>query len=186
MLNHGKYSDLTSEQYELLGRAFIEWSNIEFLLGVLLSRLLFTPEFLGRTYSDEMSAVRLELAIKNALDIHRNRYGNSVISIDLNESILLILNAAANCRILRNKFAHFIWMRRSDEEIFGAKMSGKLPSGKKESEAIIISLEELKKNYNSAHSLVEELQSVIAEIPKVEEERNLTNKSSRPPASAAD
>ena len=48
MLNHSKYSDLTAAQYEALGKLFVEWSNIEFMLGLILSRLLFTPEFLGR------------------------------------------------------------------------------------------------------------------------------------------
>jgi hypothetical protein len=63
-LNHtSEYAELTNEQFALIGRLVIEWSNIEFLLGVLLSRLLFTPEFVGRVYSDEMSATRMERAL---------------------------------------------------------------------------------------------------------------------------
>jgi hypothetical protein len=41
-LNHTPYSDLTQEQAALIGRIGIEWSNVEFLLGQLLSRLLMT------------------------------------------------------------------------------------------------------------------------------------------------
>ena len=56
-LNHtSSYADLTSEQAELIGRFVIECSNIDFLLGEILGRLLFTPEFLKRIYADEMSA----------------------------------------------------------------------------------------------------------------------------------
>lgn len=186
MLNHTKYSDLTPEQYELLGKAFIEWSNIEFLLGVLLSRLLFTPEFLGRTYSDEMSAAKLESAIKNALEIHRSRYHGSVISKEMDAKVMQLMSKAATCRILRNKFAHFLWMRSSDNEIFGAKMSGKLPTPDRSSESVVVSVEELKTNYATAHALAEDMKRIILEIPKIEEERNLTSKSSRPPSSAAD
>jgi hypothetical protein len=41
-LNHtSEYAELIDEQFALIGRLVIEWSNIEFLLGVLLSRLLF-------------------------------------------------------------------------------------------------------------------------------------------------
>jgi len=176
VLSHGKYSDLTSEQYELLGRAFIEWSNIEFLLGILLSRLLFTPEFLGRTYSDEMTASKLESAIKNALDIHKKRYSESIITETQHEKITQVLVKAASCRTLRNKFAHYVWMRRSDEEIYGAKMSGKLPKANKSNGSMIISLNQLKENYSTAHLLVEDLQKIIFDIPSVKEERNLTKK----------
>jgi len=55
-LNHtSKYSDLTPDQFTLIGKVIIEFSNIEFMLGVILSRLLITPEFLGRTYTDQMN-----------------------------------------------------------------------------------------------------------------------------------
>lgn len=88
-LNHtSKYAELTDEQFALIGRLVIEWSNIEFLLGVLLSRLLFTPEFLGRVYSDEMSASRIQVAPKKALDIHRHRYGSRVVPTETLDEIL--------------------------------------------------------------------------------------------------
>lgn len=176
MINHSKNSDLTSEQYELLGKNFIEWSNIEFLLGVLLSRLLFTPEFLGRTYSDEMSAVKLESSIRNALDIHRKRYKSRVISEQLSVEISDIIQSASKCRALRNKLAHYMWMRSDDNEIFGSKMSGKLPKSKGKSDCLTISVKELMDNHHSAYELVERLQKVIIdELPKIEEEQNLKN-----------
>ena len=40
-LNHtSKFAELTEAQYAALGRAVVEWANVEYLLGVLLSRLL--------------------------------------------------------------------------------------------------------------------------------------------------
>ncbi len=175
MLNHTKYSDLTSEQYELLGRSFIEWSNIEFLLGIVLSRLLFTPEFLGRTYSDEMSAAKLESAIKNALEIHKNRYGNKVISQPLLDEIAELVKTASKCRALRNKLAHYIWMRSNDNEIFGSRMSGKLPKPNGKSDCITVTVSELQENYEMAHGLVEKLTRLVSDkLPQVEEEQNLT------------
>ena len=45
-LNHTSiYAELNDENYALIGRVVVEWFNVEFLLGNLLSRLLFTPEF---------------------------------------------------------------------------------------------------------------------------------------------
>jgi len=47
-LNHtSQYSDLTEEQYAALGKAVVEWANIEELFGAIIGRLLATPDFLG-------------------------------------------------------------------------------------------------------------------------------------------
>lgn len=175
MLNHGKHSDLTAYQYELLGRNFIEWSNIEFLLGILLSRLLLTPEFLGRTYSDEMSAAKLESAIKNAVHIHRDRYDNRIVTNDLCSEIDEALKLAAEHRAFRNKLAHYLWMRSSDDQIFGSKMSGKLPSRRRKSDSLKVSSHELRDKADSAHLLVEKLKCLIIDhLPKTDEEHALS------------
>ncbi|MGM0430773.1 MAG: hypothetical protein ACQEQ2_10815 [Pseudomonadota bacterium] len=176
MLNHGKYSDLTAEQYELLGRNFIEWSNVEFLLGVLLSRLLFTPEFLGRTYSDEMSGVKLENAVKNALDIHRHRYEARIVSEQLSSEIGALVREAAVHRAFRNKLAHYLWMRSNDQEIFGSRMSGKLPKANGKNDSMKVSIYELREKYQSARDLVAKLKRIVIDaLPKIEEKQNLTS-----------
>ncbi|PHS27491.1 MAG: hypothetical protein COA83_00310 [Methylophaga sp.] len=176
MLNHGKYSDLTSEQYEYLGRAFIEWSNLEFLLGLLLSRLLFTPEFLGRTYSDEMSAVKLEIAVKNALDIHRTRYNHLIISKELDLEIVELMVDVANLRVMRNKFAHLLWVRKNDKTMIGFKMSGKQPTKTKPKNSVSLSVDDLIDNYKKSHDLVEKIGDIIVAIPEVKEEQYLRSK----------
>jgi len=80
-LNHSsKYAALTEAQYAAIGRTVVEWANVEFLLGVLLARLLATPEFLARTYTDSISAVRLQEAIVEAVGIHAFRCGHRLVS----------------------------------------------------------------------------------------------------------
>jgi hypothetical protein len=80
-LNHTSiYSELTDRHFMAIGKLAVECSNIEFLLGVLLSRLLITPEFLGRTYTDNLSVAKIQDAITNALDIHQYRYRCKIIS----------------------------------------------------------------------------------------------------------
>ena len=92
-INHSsKYSDLTDEQYLLLGKMIVEFSNLEFLLGTLLSRLSITPEFLGRTYTDQMNASRTILAIENTLEIHSYRYSNKIVSKDTSDEIKSLLS----------------------------------------------------------------------------------------------
>ena len=115
-LNHtSKYAELTDEQFALIGRLVVEWSNIEFLLGVLLSRLLFTPEFLGRVYTDEMNANRVQDALKKALNIHRHRYGSRILSTETLDEIVQLNVDGGKSRKLRNKFAHLCWSRSNDE-----------------------------------------------------------------------
>lgn len=96
-----------------------------------------------------------------------------------------LVSKTASCRILRNKLAHFLWMRQNDNEVFGAKMSGKLPTPDRSGESVVVSVDELKTNYATAHALVEDIKKIIFQIPKIEEERNLT-RTSQPPSSAAD
>jgi hypothetical protein len=76
--HHSEYSALTEAQYAAIGRAVVEWANVEFLLGVLLSRLLATPEFLARTMYDLLfnypNLVRLLAVPFIALDVLIVRY----------------------------------------------------------------------------------------------------------------
>jgi chromosome condensin MukBEF MukE localization factor len=79
-LNHSsKFSQLTDQHLQAIGKIVVEWSNIEYLFGVLLCRLLLTNEFLGRGFTNQMSAFQILAAIEDALDIHEKRYSNSIV-----------------------------------------------------------------------------------------------------------
>ncbi len=174
MLNHSsKYSDLTSEQYEGFGRLFVEWSNIEFLLRLILSRLLFTPEFLGRTYSDGLNADRLETGIRNALDIHQFRYGYQIVPEEQVTTLRSLLKDVKKSRILRNKFAHFLWMRISDKEISGHRMSGKPPPKKGDNDSVRIAVVDLNEAHQKSYELVDKLRKLLLELPEILEEQSL-------------
>ncbi|MFA6016211.1 MAG: hypothetical protein WC742_14220 [Gallionellaceae bacterium] len=74
-LNHSsQYAELTEEQYAALGKAVVEWANIEELLGAIIGRLLATPDFLARSFTDSMSAVRAQSILTQAIEIHIVRY----------------------------------------------------------------------------------------------------------------
>ncbi len=175
-LNHtSKYAELTDEQFALIGRLVIEWSNIEFLLGVLLSRLLLTPEFLGRVYSDEMSASRIQDALKKALDIHRHRYGSKLVPPETLDEILRLNADIEKFRGLRNRFSHFCWSRSNDNEIFGSGLSGFVPPSKRlDKDSMEVSVSELKEFYRNAYQLVEHLSGVIQRLLETDEDESLT------------
>ncbi len=174
-LNHtSKYAELTDEQFALIGRLVIEWSNIEFLLKVLLSRLLFTPEFLGRVYSDEMSANRIQGALRKAVDIHRHRYGSSVVPTEILDEIMQLNADIEKFRGLRNRFSHFCWSRSNDEEIFGSGLSGFVPPSRRhDKDSMEVSVSELKETYRNAYQIVERLSGVVQRLPEIDEDECL-------------
>ncbi len=177
-LNHSsKYSELTNEQFLLIGKVIIEFSNIDFLLGVLLSRLLITPEFLGRTYTDRMTVTMLMEKIKNAINIQNIRYRNKIISGKIADEILSLLNRIDKLRIFRNRFSHYCWARFDNEKIFGTELSGKLPKSKNPNNgSVIITNKELEEIYKKAYVIVDELNKLVYSLPEMEENKDLINK----------
>ena len=170
-LNHSsQYAELTPRQFEAIGRLMVEWSNIEFLLGVLLSRLLRTPEFLGRVYTDELMAVRVQSAIEKAVAIHRYRYGARLVPEDILNEIAALNSEIERIRGKRNKFSHFCWCRSNDEEIFGSGLSGHVPPSRRlDKDSIVVSLTELDEMYKQSYSVVSRLSELAIRLPEVPE-----------------
>lgn len=171
-LNHtSKFAELTDVQYIALGKAVVEWANIEQLLSVVLGRLLGTPDFLARTFTDPLSAARLQEAIQEAVEIHRIRYSERIISGDLLDEIVRVNNSVTSLRGIRNKIAHFCWCRQSDESLFGTSFAGGIPSPKSERKNTVeLKLSDLTKLHQDAFSLVEQLIVLTERLPHVDEE----------------
>ena len=176
-LNHSsQYAELTDEHFQAIGKLTVEWSNIEYLLGVLLSRLLVTPEFLARTYTDHMSVAKRQEAIKEASEIHRYRFDYKLVSEDQIKRILGINGQITQLRSTRNKFAHYCWSRSNDGEIFGTDLSGGIPEGKKYRKSFVsYTVAELADFHQKAYAMVEDLSELIQGLPEMEEE-GLTSK----------
>jgi hypothetical protein len=170
-LNHSsKYADLTPRQFEAVGRLVVEWSNVEFLLGSLLSRLLGTPEFLGRVYTDEMMAVRLQSAIEKAVDVHRNRYAYRLITKEVLDEISKLNSEIGLLRSTRNKFSHYCWCRTDDETIFGSALSGHVqPSKQLDRNSMTVSLTELDAMYGQSYDVVSRLSAIVEQLPENQE-----------------
>jgi hypothetical protein len=180
VLSHtSQYSAPTEKQYAAIGCAVVEWANVELLLGTMLTRLLSTPEFLGRIYTSSMSAVRLQEAISEAAEIHAHRYGHRLIASGLVQEIREVNGRVTTLRALRNKLAHFCWMRLSDDELFGTSLPGGMHSEKKERrEYATLTLRELEQITSDSHALVETLMAIVKRLPEVTEESLLSPSSS--------
>lgn len=170
-LNHtSSYAELTSEQYAAIGRLVVEWSNIEYQLSVLLSRLLRTPEYLGRTYSAGLSAARIQEAIDEAIDVHRTRYGCQLVTeLDL-QAIESTNHRITALRAQRNKISHFCWCRSDDDRVFGTSFRGGVPSKQWERRnSATLSLSELEGLYVEARELSTEIMRVTSIVAAVDE-----------------
>lgn len=186
-LNHtSQYAELTDAQYRAIGKAVVEWANIEYLLGVLLGRLLSTPEFLARTYTDSMSAARIQGAIQEAVEIHQSRYGYKLVPERVVCEIAEINSKVTSLRATRNKIAHFCWCRSSDDAMFGTNFAGGIPTPKKEKrDSALLPMSELAELHRQAFDLVERLGAIVSNLPRIEEETILTLRSTGLAASGA-
>jgi hypothetical protein len=161
----------------LLGRFIIEWSNIEFLLGEVLGRLLFTPPFLSRVFADELSAFRFQSALEKAVSIQRVRYNCSVVSPETLDKIDALREPLNRLRGMRNRFSHFCWARSNDDEVFGTGFSAFLPHDKRhEKDFRVISVAELKAAHEEAWKLVDEISALLKSLPECTEEEMLKAK----------
>src|SRR5271156_6227788 len=124
-------SQLTDDHFKAIGKLVAEWANIEFLLQKTLTQLLLTPVFLGRSYTDRMSAAKVQETIEEALALHEGRFGCAIIPRETIEEIAKINSRITKLRSTRNQFAHFCWSRWDDEHMFGMNFSGGLPDTKK-------------------------------------------------------
>lgn len=175
MLNHsGKYAQLTDEQFGAIGLFLVEWSNVDVLLRMVLSRLLLTPAFLARTYTDEISSQGIDRAIREAVEIHRYRYGTSLIGEPILKQIIDACEQAAQARGLRNKIAHFCWMRSTDQELFGTRFSGGIPGSSKHRKGdATIKVSELLQRGQDAYALADKITKLLEELPELEEGEEL-------------
>jgi hypothetical protein len=171
-LNHtSQYAELTDDQFKIIGKIVIEWSNIEFLQKIILCRLLFTNEFLGRSFTDQISAARVQVAINEAIEIQLKRYQGKLISKSVLEELLALNKEVTEIRGKRNKFAHFCWSRSNDEEIFGTNFSGGVPKTKKQKRGTItLNLSEMHNLYQQSYELVEKLSLMLDKLPEIDEE----------------
>jgi len=171
-LNHtSKYAELTDAHFTAIGKVVVEWSNIEFLLRTILARLLFTAEFLARSYTDRLTAAKVQEAIDEAVEIQRSRYGAKIVTDSILDEIAAINKKITLLRNTRNKFAHFCWCRSTDYEIFGTRFSGGVPNPKRErKDSVVLSVTELEAFYRDAYAIVDSLEKLVSKLPELEEE----------------
>lgn len=171
-LNHASQCfDLTEEQYAALGKAVVEWANIEELLGAVIGRLLATPDFLARSFTDSMSAVRVQDILTQAIEIHHARYQCRRVRKEILDELTEINKKITTLRAKRNKIAHFCWMRTTDDEVWGTNFTGGMPTPQKERKhQAKFTLDDLAAFHRESYAVVSQLLSIFEALPKINED----------------
>jgi len=171
MLSHtSKYSELTDAQFSALGRVLVESSNIEHLLERIITRLLKAPDYPSLVVTSQLGYNQKLKAINILIDTHRRRYHCKLINETTLEKLSNLIKRLDKFRIDRNRCAHYLWCRGTDEEIFGINFTGKHGDSKKPNQdCVTFTIIELNSIANQMHAIVDELIKILEGLPEREE-----------------
>lgn len=159
------YFTPTSAQAELIGRIVSDWAIVDFTLAQIATRLALSPSFPARSLTDRLHGSAIELAIRNLLDMHGERYRTAIIPTALITRIRSVGKSAARLRKDRNIFAHAIGLRMSDDELAMADLRG---WGTAKDEPAL-SLQKMRELHLKISALTTDLEALLSAIPEVDE-----------------
>jgi hypothetical protein len=171
VLNHASdYSQLTQDQFSSLGRVIVESSNIEYLLEIIMIRLARAPDYPALAITSQLGYVQKLNALKVLVDTHRRRYGSSLISDDMLDRLSSLLKEVDSFRMDRNRCAHYLWCRTTDETVFGIRFTGKHGDARKHNQdCMTFTVDELNSIASEMHRIVDDLLAVLTSLPEIEE-----------------
>jgi len=171
MLSHtSKYSELTDAQFSALGRVLVESSNTEHLLEIIITRLLRAPDYPMLAITSQLGYKQRLEAIKILIDTHRRRYHNKLIDETMLDKLSDLIKQVDQFRIDRNRCAHYLWCRDTDEKVFGIKLTGRHSDSKKPNrDCVTFTVMELNSIATQMHAIVDDLITILEGLPGIEE-----------------
>jgi hypothetical protein len=171
MLSHAsKYSELTDAQFSALGRVLIESSNIEHLLERIIIRLLRAPDYPALAVTSQLGYYQRLKALNILIDTHRRRYHSKLINKTTLDKLSDLIKQVDQFRIDRNRCAHYLWCRDTDEKVFGIKFTGKHgDSQKPNQDCVTFTVMELNSIATQMHAIVDGLITILESLPEREE-----------------
>lgn len=164
-----EYTRPTAEQYEAIGRIAAHWSFVEFELERLLIRLAQAPDFPGLALTNDLSIDNRLKALKNLADMNARRYSPARIPDEMKETIDQLAKEIACRKDGRNRFVHYIWLRQSDDKMFGTKFKGRQARGTDEGSYLLSSNSELMTLADELEGLANRIQNIADLLPEIQE-----------------
>jgi len=105
----------TERQYAAIGRVVATWSEVEFALESILSRLALTPALLGFVLTDKLGPDNRIGAIKSLIHVHQTKYAGVLVDQGALAQISGLLKTVRKMKDDRNFIAHTVWSRATDD-----------------------------------------------------------------------
>jgi hypothetical protein len=171
MLSHAsKYSELTDAQFSALGRVLVESSNIEHLLERIIARLLRASDYPTLAVTSQLGYYQRLKALNILIDTHRRRYHSKLINETTLDKLSDLIKQVDQFRIDRNRCAHYLWCRDTDEKVFGIKFTGKHGDFQKPNQdCVTFTVTELNSIATQMHAIVNDLITIFEGLPEREE-----------------
>ncbi len=103
---------LTERQYAAIGRVAALWSEVEWALERILSRLALVPSLLGYILTDKLGPDNRIGAIRSLIEVHKIKYAGLIDDALLTE-IREYLASLGTMKDDRNYIVHSVWAKAS-------------------------------------------------------------------------
>lgn len=119
---------LTDRQCAAIGRVAAVWSEIEFAMERILSRLAMAPSLLGYVLTAKLGPDNRIVTIQTLLKVHKNKYRSSLVGHDVLADIGELLKPLRKLKDRRNFIIHSVWIKISDAYLSRFDIDASAPS----------------------------------------------------------
>lgn len=155
----------------MLGELVTQWSVIDFYCVDVIARLGRAPDFLGLAMVGDLGFIPRLAAMRNLLEIHEARYLHRFVSAAAIETARQVIRELERHKSARNHAAHAIWLRLSDDTVFGFKPRGKQITAKSEPKVDegLRTIDSLRDDVRALAPIIVRLEGLLSELPEVDE-----------------
>ncbi len=107
---------LTERQHAAIGRVAVLWSEVEWAMERILTRLALVPSLLGYVLTDKLGADNRIKAIRALIEVHKIKYAGLIDDALLTE-IQEYLASLGTMKDDRNYIVHSVWAKASETEL---------------------------------------------------------------------
>ena len=169
MFRETEYSRPTPTQYALLGEAVVDWSIIDLLVESLIARLARAPDFPMLAVTKRLGAEARNGALQALAEMHEQRYGGRILAVEAVSNIAKIRKQLQTMKPFRNRVAHWIWMRQTDDALFGTPMLGRVPKAGRDDGGVVMTNAELRKHLDQLPKLATLIEETLSALPEIDE-----------------
>lgn len=170
LFRENEYSRPTTAQYALLGEAVVDWSIVDLLVESLIARLARAPDFPMLAVTKRLGAEARNGALQALAEMHEQRYGGRVLASEAVANVADIRRQLQSLKPFRNRVAHWIWMRQTDDKLFGTPMLGRGPKDGRD-DGVVMTNAELREHLDQLPPLASLIEATLSALPEIDEDK---------------